>query len=98
MKICFWFCCVLDSLFIFWFAYTLLSSYLSGVMAAKSLNDIVEFVLLLAGVVWLLISAVIFYNSGWLKTATALASIPFLALLFIFLIPVIAYISGERMN
>ena len=98
MEIVFWICWIFDILLLFFFLSTLLKSYTSGVMRNKSLNKIIEFLLLLAGVVWLVILAIILYKNEWLKTAAAFASIPVLTLLFIFLIPIIAYISGERMN
>ncbi len=98
MEIVFWICWISDILLLFFFLSTLLKSYTNGVMKNKSLNEIIKFLLLFAGVVWLVISAIILYKNDWLKTATLLASIPVLTLLFIFLIPIIAYISGERMN
>ena len=98
MDICFWFCCLSDALLILRFAYTLLVSCLDRTIANKSLNDIVEFFLLFAGVVWLFISAAIFYNSGWLKTATVLVSVPFLAWLCFFLMPVIAHFPNKKIN
>ncbi len=98
MEIVFWICWIFDILLLFFFLSTLLKSYTSGVIRSKSLNEIIEFLLLLAGIVWLVIGALIFYLNHWNKTAASLASIPVLALLFIFLFPIVAYFSGKRMN
>ncbi len=98
MKILFWICWVCDVFIIISFSFMLVTSYASGVMASKSATDITDFLLLFTGALALVVAAIILYNHHWQKTATLLASIPFLSLMYIFLIPIIAYIAGERMN
>ena len=98
MKIVFWICWIIDLLFLLFILSTLLKTYTSGMMANKSKEDVFNFILLAAGMIAVVISAIILYNNGWLKTATLFASIPVLTLLSIFLVPIIAYLSGQKMN
>lgn len=98
MKVFFWICWIADVVILATFSYALLKSYLAGSMVNRNPKDIVEYWLLCGGALLLIISSILLYNNNWQKTATLLASLPFLMLLFTLLIPIIAYIAGERMN
>lgn len=98
MKIIFWISLVCDIIIIYFFSSALIKTYASGIIETKSKADIVEFMLLFAATSILTITASVLYYNQWYKTAALLSSIPFLCLLSVLLIPIIAYISGQRMN
>ena len=98
MKILFWIGWLFDILIFFLFLSTLLKTYTSGVMASKSKEEIFQFVFIVTGLLAVVAASIILYHRYWLKTAALIASLPFLVLFGILLLPLLAWLSGARMN
>ena len=94
----FWVCWIGELIIAGFFVMLLARLYAAGTVQQHDAGEIKNYWLMMCGTIVLLVASALLYYNGWFKIATVLAAFPVAILAVTFLIPIIAYLAGERMN
>ena len=98
MKTFFWICWISELIIACGLLILIMRVNFSGAAAQKDAKEIMAYWMLLLAAIVLLVSSKLLFNNGWFKTAALFSAAPLIILALIMCVPIIAYLSGERMN